>query len=213
MWYQSKHKILLAPEPWYDLVADDYWQYHEHLNSFEKWFFLRLLPKNTEELDIVDIWAWDWRLAKIFQGKNIQFKNYTAIDISQKMLNKHPKTQNNDTPITKIKHNLEEKLPIDNESIDIAFSFFVLEHIKDIDQLFSEVEKILKPGWVWIIGYFIQRREFVRKIKKDDYKIISIKYRIQDLEEAAHQNLLDTHKIPIKEKGILLGHLLVCEKK
>ncbi|MBU0626731.1 class I SAM-dependent methyltransferase [Patescibacteria group bacterium] len=187
-----------------------------------------MLPVQTETFDVVDLGAGDGRLYKIFQEKNIKFHSYTALDISPNMLNKHPPITSSLMPapssagkegdhevvedLKKIVANLESDLPLEDNAFDLAFSFFVIEHINNIDNLFAEIERILKPGGTWIIGYFLQRREFIRKIKKDNYKIEIIKHRIQDLEKIAQKNLFQTHIIPIEEKGALIGHLLICEK-
>lgn len=44
----------------------------------------------------------------------------------------------------KVVCDLEQDLPFENDSFDVATSFFVLEHISDLDKLFSEVYRILK---------------------------------------------------------------------
>lgn len=206
MWYDSKHIKVFDPKEGYNFIANEYKNYHNHLNSFEKWFFLTLLPRDTKNLDVIDIGAWDGRIYKVLQQKKYQFNTYTACDIAEKLLKNHPKVSN------KIICDLENSLPFEDNSFDLAFSFFVIEHIDNIDQLFAEMERILKPKWKRIIGHFLQRREFIRNKWADQFKIELINHRIQDLEKTAQKNLLKTHIIPITEKGALLGHLLVCEK-
>jgi ubiquinone/menaquinone biosynthesis C-methylase UbiE len=41
--------------------------------------------------------------------------------------------------------NLENILPFEENSFDMAMSFFVLEHIGDLNSFFDEVYRILKP--------------------------------------------------------------------
>ena len=45
-----------------------------------------------------------------------------------------------------------DQWPVQDESVDIAISDYVLEHIEHPDQFFSEVQRVLKPG-----GYFFAR--------------------------------------------------------
>jgi len=217
MGYDSKHIQILNPKEGYNLIADEYANYHNHLNSFEKWFFLNLLPRNTDNLDVIDLWAWDGRIYKLLKSRNINFHSYTAFDLSEKLLSKHPgnlttsQPHNFLTPI-KVIWDLEQPLPFNDNSFNLAFSFFVLEHISNIDQLFAEVERILRPWWQWIIWHFLQRREFIRKKNHTQFKIQFFNHRIADLEKIAKKNLLSTHTIPIIEKGVLLWHILICTK-
>ena len=176
---------------------------------------MNILPRNTENLDALDLGAGDGRLYKIFQHHHMKFHTYTACDISEKLLKYHPNCT------AKIICDLESPLSFSDNSFDLIFSFFVLEHIEKIDQLFNEVERILKPGAKRIVGHFFQRREFVRKKETgkdknnahfDPFKIQMIMHRIQDLEKIAKKNLLSTEVIPIHEKGDVIGHILVCAK-
>ena len=68
-------------------------------------------------------------------------ERYVACDIAEKLLSRHP---NNAGTIEKVVCDLEEPLPFDDESFDLATSFFVLEHIEDVEHLFTEVYRILK---------------------------------------------------------------------
>jgi len=42
--------------------------------------------------------------------------------------------------------NLEEALPIPNESYDLVFANQILEHVRDLNSLLIEIHRILKPG-------------------------------------------------------------------
>jgi ubiquinone/menaquinone biosynthesis C-methylase UbiE len=100
---------------------------------------LTLLPREGRRLDLVDLGAGDGRVYKLLKNKKYEFSSFTACDISEKFLQKHP------GKIKKIICDLEEKLPLENGSIDLAFSFFVLEHIANLNTLFEEMERILRP--------------------------------------------------------------------
>ncbi len=206
MSYNQKHILINDPKTGYNAIAEQYGQHHKHLDSFDKGVFVKYLPKQ-EDISLIDLWSGDGRLYKFLTP--LKPVKYVACDIAEKLLNRHP---NNAGRVEKVVCDLEQPLPFDDESFDLATSFFVLEHIEDIESLFSEVYRILKMWWVWIIGHFIQRREFIWKKDKNQFKIQFFNHRIQDLEKIAHDCFFDIHLIPIYENASLIGHLLVCKK-
>ena len=199
MSYKSKHVLIKEPQEGYNLIADQYWAYHQHLNDFDRWFILRLLPDKTDNLDVVDLGAGDGRTYKLLH--KYTFKSYTACDISDKLLALHPGGKK----VKKVVTDLEDEFPFPDESFDLAFSCFVLEHLTDLDHFFLELYRMLKPWWVALIWYFLQRREFVWKIKDDQFKIQLFNYRIQDIQKAAEQAFFKVKLHDILEKGYLLG--------
>jgi ubiquinone/menaquinone biosynthesis C-methylase UbiE len=66
---------------------------------------------------------------------NIKLNSYTACDISSKLLALHPKGSKINKNTKTVVCDLENILPFNDESFDIATSFFVLEHISDITKL------------------------------------------------------------------------------
>jgi len=211
MAYNSKHVKILNSEEWYNLISDQYKQYHSHLDSFLDLEISKFLPREYENLDIIDLWAWDGRMFKYFH--NINFRKYVACDIAEQLLKKHPEQW---IKIQKVVCDLNEKLPFDDESFDIATSFFVLEHIENIEWLFEEVYRILKYWWIWLIGHFIQRREFEREHWKwkehIKFKIQQYRYKLEDLKKIAEYNFFNFKYQEIVGKWVLIGYLIVCEK-
>ena len=61
----------------------------------------------------------------------------TACDISEKMLEKYP------NQAKKKIVDLEENFPFDDNSFDLAFCFFTLEHIQNIENFFNETYRTL----------------------------------------------------------------------
>lgn len=198
MTYQSTHILIKTPEDGYNAVADQYGDFHKHLNGFDNGFFLRLLPRVTDKLDVIDLWAGDGRIYK--QLEKYSFHSYTACDIADKLLHKHPGKN-----VTKTVCDLEAPLPFPDESFDLALSFFVIEHIENLDNFFSEVYRIVKPWWVAILWYFLQRREFVWKADKDQFKISLYNHRIQDIQKAAEKAFFEVKLHDVVEKGYVLG--------
>ena len=200
MWKQ--HIKIVSPKEWYDMVFDDYKNFHRHLDSFDKWVFTRFLPRK-ENINILDMGAGDGRLYKYI--KDLKFQNYVVCDISEKFLKKHP------WKVKKIVCDLEENLPFESDYFDLITSFFVLEHIENIENLFEEAYRILKPEWIWIIGHFIQRKQFTWK-KDFQFKIKLFNYRLEELEKIARQIWFQFHSLPCYEGKDLIGRVVVNSK-
>lgn len=210
MSYNQKHILIHDPKTGYNTIADQYGTYHKHLDNFDKGVFVKYLPKEWN-ISLIDLWAGDGRLYKYLAP--LKPVKYVACDIADELLKKHPRHGGQASKnVEKVVCDLEEELPFNDESFDLATSFFVLEHIEDIEYVFEEVYRILKTWWIWIIGHFIQRREFIWKKEKDQFKINFVHHRIQDLEKIAHKSFFTTHLIPIREDGNPIGHIIVCKK-
>ncbi|MEI7558155.1 MAG: class I SAM-dependent methyltransferase [bacterium] len=138
MSYNQKHILIHDAKTGYNTIADQYHAYHKHLDSFEKGVFVKFLPRDKEHLSIIDLGAGDGRLHKFLAP--LKPARYVACDIAEQLLKKHPAGKN----IEKVVCDLEDTLPFDDESFDLATSFFVLEHIENIDNLFGELYRILK---------------------------------------------------------------------
>ncbi|MCK9467228.1 MAG: class I SAM-dependent methyltransferase [Candidatus Absconditabacterales bacterium] len=211
MAHNSKYVKILNSEEGYNLISNQYKKHHSHLDSFLNLEISRFLPRKHENLDIIDLGAGDGRIFKHFE--NINFRKYVACDIAEKLLEKHPKQG---IKVQKIVCDLNKKLSFDDESFDIATSFFVLEHIKNLEGLFEEVYRILKNGGKRIIGHFIQRREFEWEHGKGKehikFKIQQYRYKLEDLKKIAEYNFFNFKYQEIVGKGVLIGYLIVCEK-
>ena len=216
MWYNSKHTGILSSQEGYDMVFDQYKKYHKHLDSFYDLDIERFLPRNTDNLDIIDLWAGDGRVYKHFE--KLKLNSYIACDISSKLLAEHPK----DSKINKIKTvvcDIETTLPFLDESFDMATSFFVMEHISNLTSLFWEIYRILKSGWKIIIWHFLQRREFEWSAwtgeNNQRFKIKQYRYKLEEIQEAAEYNFFNFEYQEIKDnwnKWTVLWYLIICEK-
>ena len=120
MWYDSKHVEILWPKEWYNAVASQYKESHQHLNSFYHVEFLRFLPR-WKTFRIVDLGAWDGRMFSVLNS--LPHSWITACDISEKMLEKYPKEAKKQIV------DLEWRFPFEDDSFDLAFCFFTLEQM------------------------------------------------------------------------------------
>lgn len=204
MTYDSKHVKMLDPKEWYDLVFDKYWEYHSYLDGFDNFAFSRFLPRGRDNLRIVDLWSWDGRLYKSLS--DLKFIRYVACDISEKLLSKHP------GKVEKIVCNLESPLPFDGDSFDLAVSFFVIEHLSNIEFFFEEIYRILDKNWTFILWYFFQRRSFEWKVWKDSFKIKIYNHRLEDVLKYWKNAGFEVNTLPVKEKGNLIWNIFVFEK-
>ncbi len=198
---------VLKPEEGYDKIASNYSSYHKHLDSFDQGMFLRFLPRDHSSFDILDLGAGDGRMHKFFRS----YKSYTACDISQKLLEKHPSWPK----IHKLIHNMEKPLPFQDDTFDVVLSFFVLEHLEhkeSLEQVFDEVYRSIKVWGTFIVGHFIQRRAVIFKDKKAKFKIKRNNRRKDEIVDAAEKSLFSVHMQEIFEKDTLLGWLFICKK-
>ena len=206
MGYDSKHIDIKWAEEWYNNVANDYHKYHTLLDTFDQWMFKRFLPRDGKELNIIDLWAGDGRMYKHL--KKLPHKRYVACDIAEKLLKRHPWIHK----IEKVICNLNESLPFEDNSFDLATTFFVFEHLENLENIFSEVERILIPWWRRIIGHFLQRREFLRKTNAENFKIEFYNHRLQEIEELARIHFGNIDIFPVKEKDDTIWHIILIEK-
>lgn len=201
--YDSKHTEILSPLEGYDLVADQYVQYHKHLNSFYQLEFLKFLPRKSS-FDIIDLWAGDGRMYE--ELNKIPHNTYIACDISKKMLLKHPRGPKH------LVADLEKSLPLKDESFDVAVSFFTVEHIENIQNFFSEAYRILRKEGKLFIGHFFQRKEFKRTAQNRNFKIKQFKRTTEELQKEAKEAFFKIEVLPLYDKADHTGDLLICTK-
>lgn len=138
----------------FDKASAYYHTYRSHLNSVDKNQFLRYLPRSLHNLTILDIGAGDGRVFEHF--RNSDYQEYIALDISDKMLAKFHSSQ-----VTKICADASEHIPLADNSIDLALSFFFFEYVPDLYSFFEELYRVMKPGATLVATYFYQRNAFV----------------------------------------------------
>ena len=68
----------------------------------------------------------------------IPHNKYIATDISKEMLSKHPRGPKH------LVTDLEKDFPLEDEEFDLAFCFFTLEHIENLQHFLEECYRILK---------------------------------------------------------------------
>ncbi len=89
---------------------------------------------------VLDLGCGDGRIANQVFNRQIDF----GLDISQSALKQARQRQ----IYKKLLLAPAEKIPLDNNSVDLVFSNCTLEHIKDLERVLKEVSRILKPNGI-----------------------------------------------------------------
>ena len=119
----------------------------ENKQSFwnaESFMWSRKIEKETREMI-------QQELQFLAQGKNLDlgcgaysYISSIGFDLSPQML------KLNDRCIEKVQGDVENKLPFQDKSFDSATAIFVLNYVKNYEQLIQEIKRVLKPK-----GYFV----------------------------------------------------------
>ena len=203
MWYDSKHVEILWPKEWYNAVANQYKQSHEHLNSFYHVEFLRFLPR-WKTFRIIDLWWWDGRMFPVLNS--LPHSEITACDISEKMLEKYPKEAKKKVV------DLEENFSFDDDSFDLAFCFFTLEHIQNIENFFDETYRILSNDGQIFMWHFFQRREFEWSANQVKFKIKQYKRSTEEIQKVAESSWFFVEVVPMSDKWVHTWDLIIWKK-
>lgn len=205
MAYQSK-TFVRSPEDGYNVLAYKYKEFHKHLDSFDKGLFDRMIPRDMKNMRILDIGAGDGRMYKFFSKKNVE--TFVALDIAADLLTQHPKAPN----IKKVVGDVLQPLTFKNEYFDFLVSYFLLEHLQQLDTLFSEAYRVLKTNGTRFIGHFLQRREVVFKDGKERFKIQQYRWRKEDVINIAKKYFFTVKIQEIWERDTLLWWIFVLKK-
>jgi SAM-dependent methyltransferase len=109
-------------------------------------FYLRVSTFLNEKSVAVDLGAgrgaWYYTetntLARKIRDVKSQVKTLIGVDVDAAVMSNPTTTENR-----VIKNG---QIPLDDQSVDIIFSDYVIEHISDVDAFKSEVDRVLKPG-------------------------------------------------------------------
>lgn len=112
-------------------------------HQFNKWLE-KFMGDSDRKLKIIDIGCGNGNILSIM--KRMGFRNVTGVEISEQMIKQSKKYAKI------VKHDLEYPLPFHENIFDIAIADNVCEHIINMEQLISEINRILKPGGILIIG-------------------------------------------------------------
>ncbi|MEV6241461.1 class I SAM-dependent methyltransferase [Lentzea sp. NPDC051838] len=148
----------VANRIWWDADADDYHETHgdflgaadfvwcpEGLREEEVGFL-----GNTAGQSILEVGCGSAMCARWLKA---QSANVTALDISEGML-RHARKHNDDTGIqVPLVQASADQLPFKDDSFDAACSAFgAVPFVADVQEVFEEVARVLKPGARWVFA-------------------------------------------------------------
>lgn len=130
-------------------------------------------------------------------GKNTEWlaakaKEVLAIDLSEEMLNKaRNKTYKGN--VSFLQFDMNETWDFTNRQFDIVLFSLVLEHIKDIDNIFNKVSEKIKPGGYLYIGELHPFKQYTgSKAKFETDKgtqlVTCFTHHVSDFTKAANKN-------------------------
>ena len=129
---------------------------------------------NLRNKNILEIGAGDIR--HLTYWKDEKPKKYIIADVSNEMMQiSEKKLIGSSITYEKLLISRNEKIPLDNDSIDIVISFYSLEHIYPLDDYLQDISRILKKngkiigaipaegGIAWGLGRYLTSRRWFKK--------------------------------------------------
>lgn len=153
----------------YDLEGEKWWQLDFSLNLIRTIINPSRVNYATKTLETIKINAEKLKALEVGCGGGILTEEIakmgfitTGIDPSEQSL----KSAINHARDNNLKINYEkgygENLPFQNDSFDVVFCCDVLEHVRDLPKVISEVSRVLKEGGIFIYDTF--NRTYISKI-------------------------------------------------
>jgi ubiquinone/menaquinone biosynthesis C-methylase UbiE len=155
---------------------------------------------------VVDIGAGDGRTYRRFQ--ELGYGSYTAVDMCQKLLDRHPGAND----VRRVQCDLSHWLALEDESADVITSFFIIEHIEDIQWLIEEIMRVLRQDGVWILTYFPQRRPYLHQIDGEQFKITQYYHRYEDIEQVISQTWAQLYTTDLLDEWVVIGKVFAIVK-
>lgn len=144
----------MKPKPisYYDDSHYDYkkyWETRRYENQAEKIALKKLLADIPKKGKIIDIGGGFGRLVPNYA---LLFKSCLLIEPSEKLLKEAEKVCQKYKNVT-LQKSFVEKLPVGDESFDVALMVRVAHHLSDLQTMIKEVKRILKPGGFFILEF------------------------------------------------------------
>ncbi|MBI1307478.1 MAG: methyltransferase domain-containing protein [Bacteroidetes bacterium] len=145
-------------EDYYEILAPDYDEirfgnsYGKYIDKQERAFLKKVFSKHPNQNLIVDLACGSGRFLE-FADEGVDISNAMASIAQQKFTDK------------KIHVTTGNKLPYQDNSVDMIFSFHLLMHLKKqaVNSIFLEVNRTLRPGGIFLFDVPTTRRRNIFK--------------------------------------------------
>lgn len=190
----------------YDLYAHFYDKTLRFLNTFEKGKLVEFCGDLTDK-KVLDIGCGTGR--EIGLLKEHTKADFTAADISEEMLKitkkKHPDVETVQADIN--------SMPFKDEEFDVVVAAFVIVHIKNIHKAFKEVDRVLKPGGIFVLTNINQRKAPKLQVENEKIVIKSF-YHIPDhVTKALKESFFEIEKEEfVEENGAWINQIIRARK-
>jgi len=159
----------IAKDPQYNKIADEFEKADQEFPDVTRPVLYSILDKiGLEGKNILDIGCGYGEDVAYFSSKGA--KAY-GIDISDKMVELTKKR----CPDVITSVAAMEKMPYQNEMLNIVFSRYAIQHSTDVERIFSEVDRILKYGGDFVFLVTHPFRQYLEKETKDYWKQENVK--------------------------------------
>ena len=151
------------PIPYYNDEEFDYqkyWQTREYENQADKMALRKLLKLIPKKGKIIDIGAGFGRLTPIYASL---FNHCLLIEPSGKLLKGAKKFCQKYSNVD-FQKSFVEKLPVEDESSDVALMIRVAHHLADLEKMIAEIKRVLKPGGFFILE-FANKMHFKNRLR------------------------------------------------
>ncbi len=150
-----------------------YWQHRRYEDKAEKIALIKFLSliRQKKQKIIADIGAGFGRHAPLYVSL---FKTVILIDPSNELL-LEAKRNLHRYPNIIFKKGRGEKIPLENESVDVALLIRVVHHLRNISPTFKEISRILKPGGFFIIEFAnkVHFKALIKAFLRGNFRFLS----------------------------------------
>jgi ubiquinone/menaquinone biosynthesis C-methylase UbiE len=204
----QKSRVKLSSQG-YDLYAKFYDKTLQFLNSFEKGKLVEFCG-DLNGKKVLDIGCGTGREIGLLKAANPNPKtSFTAADISDEML-KITKRRHPDVETIKADMN---STPFKDEEFDVVIAAFVIVHVKNLHKAFKEIDRILKPGGIFILTNINQRK--APKLQTENEKIVikSFYHIPEHVIEALKESFFEIEKEEfVEENGTWINQIVRARK-
>lgn len=145
-------------DPEYDYQK--YWLNRQYEDQCERWILRKFFSQIPDHNSILDLGSGYGRLTSEYARK---FIHCYLIDASTKLLTQSQKYCNQFKNLT-LKTGRLEKIPLPDDYLGVILCVRTLHHLDNLDQVFHEIKRVLKPNG-WLILEFANKVRFKNTLR------------------------------------------------